>query len=335
MGIKEAKAKLDAAAAGKGGGDDENGEETSSSDIDLKRKTKPEEGEDVEISLEDDDDEPGETTTAGQSRAEKKKERGRGFAQERDEERAAAQRERDRADRLEASLLEVTRRMAPDKKEEDPLDGEIKNIEKRLEGLAQRAEALGQKITPEQEKEIRAEAADLRRQEGRVNFKIAARESREEEVRRSGGIPPEVRARQAADHASLASDYPELYSYSATTKDGNRYYPGLEWARGEYKKRTAKSGEGLNMKVLRECLKEAEREFGFGSSRDVSAGQRAKFSGVPRGGHGGRANEQKSFTMTPEHRRMANAMYKHVKNEGERFKLYAKKVGKRILEKSA
>lgn len=339
MGMKEAKAKLDAAAAA---AKDGKGEETSGDDIDLKRKTRPPEddGKDIEVSLEEDDDDndgdaAGEPDTGGKSRADKKRERGRGFAAERDAEREAAQRERERADRLEATLLEVTRRSLPEKdKQEDPLAKELKDVDDRLEGLAERAAALGAKITPEQEKVIKEEARALRRKEAAIHFKMEAREARDEEIRRTGGITPEVRAQQLALKTSLETEFRDVYTLTRTAPDGTVYWPALSHAKGEYEKR--RQGRAMDLKLLRECLKDAEREFGLGNTRDVSDGQRAKFSGVPRGGHGGgRGDAPRSFTMTAEHRRMANAMFKHVKNEGERFKLYAKRIGSKIQEKAA
>ena len=332
MGMKEAKEKLDAAAAKAAGKEPA---DVSSDDIELKRKTRPPEDDanDVEIDISDDDDaEEGGDAEEKEPRSERRRRRGEGLEKERLESAARAEQERIRADRLEASLLEVTRRLAPKEKESDPFDTELKDIEKRLEGLAERAAALGDKITPEQEKAIRSEATELRRQEGRVNFKIAAREDRNEQMRRSGGVSPEETARNLAVKTSLETEFRDVYSLSRRAPDGSAYYPALNYAKGEYTKRNA--GGGLDLKLLRDCLKEAEKSFGLGNSRDVSSGQRAKFSGVPRGGHGG-GEVRQSFTMTPEHRRMANSMYKHIKSEPERFKLYAKKIGKKIMAKSA
>jgi hypothetical protein len=104
----------------------------------------------------------------------------------------------------------------------------------------------------------------------------------------------------------------------------------VAYAEGEFRKLRA-TGRPDSQETLDLAMNAARRAFNLTKEPPPSDVQKSRFAGSPRG-QGAPGREPGVVRMTPELRRMANAKYSHVKDEEARYKLWANKEGKMLLE---
>lgn len=104
----------------------------------------------------------------------------------------------------------------------------------------------------------------------------------------------------------------------------------VAYAEGEFRKLRA-TGKPDSQETLDLAMNAARRAFGLSKEPPPSDVQKSRFTGSPRG-QAVPGREPGVVRMTPELRRMANAKYSHVKDEEARYKLWANREGKMLLE---
>jgi hypothetical protein len=272
--------------------------------------TSNDEVEEIPVDSDDDDEEP---AAASPSRDDKKRERGRRFS----EEKVQAERERDELRQQNERLLRVLESQRPSGQPAST-GPDMKDIEERRQKLtedrrlvAERIAYLGNKITPEQEKEIIDRVSKI--DDELYDLRAEKRERQKQASERSKPqVPEEVGYIRSKFHHVLRNG------------DAARY------AQGEYLRLRAK-GHPDGPETFERSLQEAEREFRLGNT-DVSRGQRDKYSGAPSGAGGnGGSGGPRTIRMTPDRMKQADAAFPHIKDEKKRYEHFAKTVGPKIL----
>lgn len=278
----------------------------------------------VDVSGDDeggDDDQGGEEQQPAargkkQTREERKAARGR-LRQENDQLRQQQQELTARTERLENALNQAIsggRREQDQHRQQgdgrqDQTDAELESVYEEMQGLSAQVEALGNKITPQQLQTLtkRYRQLDARKHE-LIAERVAARNAPRED--------PTSRMREA-----LRFSYSDVYAKPSAVR----------WAQGWFHMQVAK-GREAGPDLVRESLDEARKEFGMGRAAPTDQ-QRARFTGVSRGGTGAGAAPTTKVTLTKSQMKMADTAYGHVKDKNVRYQMWAKKAGKRLAEK--
>ena len=106
------------------------------------------------------------------------------------------------------------------------------------------------------------------------------------------------------------------------------------FASGEFLRLVAK-GAPRNTETGEKAFQAAEREFGLGATREVSAGQREKYRSAPQSNTGNSGSNARTYTMTPERRKLADARFWYIKEPKKRYDAFAREMLKKQDEREA
>jgi hypothetical protein len=288
-------------------------------------KKKPEESapeEEPELSTEpeeqEEEDEP-------PSRGERRAARGRSRQAELEEELEQARRERDEA-RTQAMAFLARQPVQPQtngKTEEDPLGKEWKDIQREtrvLQAEWRARNAQGQPALTQAEIDAFEERGwELEQRKHDVAYRAAAKKH----------APPPSQGPQG-EHAVM------LTMIKAEFPDVVGHPQAAQYADAMFRAKRAR-GAPDTMETRRAALMDARKEFQLGpvtTSRQPSAATKARFAGPTRGAGGGGDERPTTIRMTREHKRQADAMFPHIKDDGKRHAHWAKTVGADIARES-
>lgn len=237
-------------------------------------------GDDGMFTVPDDQDEEEPKLT----RAEKKRLRYDEARREADEARAEAQRERQVREDYERRLAAIEmERQREVEKQGDPYVTEIARLEKEERDLYQRKPQ-----TKEEADELGNKAFALRRRQNELIAERAARSAQQPQQQYN------------PFQQAMMARYPEVFS------DRRAYH----WAVSRENMLMAEHGQGTNPQIVEQALREArERYFPSDENRrrDVSEGDRSRYSGTSRGASGG-GGAQQTRKLTKQEYRMAVAL---------------------------
>lgn len=271
----------------------------------------------IEVSLDpdDDDDEPDATDPEPvASRKERRKERGK-LREEADRLRVeVADRDRRLAD-AEARIARVDGyiqgQRAAGGSQADPLDAKLKEIEQENQAVVDQYNAIGDKATPLQLEQWRRKATELRHREYEI---IAERRDR-------ARAPSAEQQAQGERERLLLAKYPELGDPKIRA-----------WAEARSKQLDLE-GHAAGWDRTETVMREARAKFNGRKEPDPTMPR--KLAGMPRGASGGGASggSRRTFTMDAGHQAVADQMFKHIKDDKQRYTHYARTVGAKILAK--
>jgi hypothetical protein len=227
----------------------------------------------------------------------------------------------ERARRIEAQMAALEQRLSsqqqysPGIQTEDPSEKELREIRARQKDLRNLYAA-------------RYASKDMSQEEGdRYNSEFEDLENRATEVVVSRKLQEHLSSQKGNDlNQMLQIKYMDL-AYNPQARSS---------ALGLYTMKVA-DGARPGPELLEEVADETYRKYKIGPYKkgiSPSSGAKAKLSGNPTGGTGGRSsgnNKLKKIVMTRELRRMADAMYPHLEPK-ERYETWAKNVGSKALE---
>lgn len=267
---------------------------------------------DTEVRMEQ-DDATGKEVAVVQTRADKKRER---FTMREENERLRKENEeaKTRLARLEGAF--IARQNVRD--ETDEPDSDEAEFEEKYSALQkQHSEAYrqliakGHQVTQTDKDEYQRLSAKIERQ------RIEMTADRLLEKRQAA---LSQRAGQEVMRTAIRTRHEDVYQKPQA----------VAYAEGEFRKLRA-MGKPDSAETLDVAMNAARRAFGLSKEPPPSEAQKARFAGSPRG-QGAPGKEPGVVRMTPELRRMANAKYSHVKDEEQRYKLWANREGKMLLE---
>jgi hypothetical protein len=296
-------------------------------DIDTEEETELKPGEQiVEVDEPDDDAEPAEPASASPEERASRRERraarrdrlveessARAEAAER---RAAAAEERAHNLAQQAIARPAARDRAPDT-EADPLDVERKRIirdrvafNRRYQDISARS-AKGE-ATEKEIEELEQEGLDL---EDRVQENAVARHMRK-------NAPQQVDPRVIANQARMRSIAPEL--------DDPRFQRIFKPL---WDLEVARAGKD-DFPEFEAAVTKARAELGGGPQRrpERTASELSKHTGISRGATSSAPTGARTVVLTKEDKRMANAAYRHIKDEDERYKTFAREVKSKMAD---
>jgi len=286
---------------------------------------RPDKDEPVEVDVDKAEDElEGLSDKQKESRSERRRNRYR----ELQEERSSAVKRAEEAERREREaremLLQVSRQSmpqaAPRPEEPDPLDKELDQTfaEQRL--LYQQHNSRTTAPSQEEFEAFDRKARELQKKILVLGGRIALRET---------GVkaqnPQEVRDQVVREQ--MMQHHGDVLGQQNTQM----------YCDGVWRQLRAK-GKPDDWSTLEEAAEMTRKAFGMPSrSRrpQPSESYKAKLSGSSRGsGATSQDSGPRVVTLTKEHKAMANAMYKHIPSESERYKRWAAGPGKRLLDKT-
>lgn len=199
----------------------------------------------------------------------------------------------------------------------DPIDSEIEDVYNRQNRLFQeyqRAEAAarakGEQMDPSIRSQYEREAMDL---DGR---KTALH------IRKAGYQQPNPQqAQQMQVQAMISAQHPDVMGHAKAKG----------WVQNRYNQMLLE-GRQDSWDTLQNAMDEARQQFHLsrGNSTRPTYDQRSRYTGHSKGSQGSSTNS-KSYRMTSEDKRMANALYSHIDDEGKRLQMWVNKVAKRKL----
>lgn len=237
---------------------------------------------------------------------------------------AEAQRRADEAERRaqeaerraqELARIAAERRETPRAPEprEDPHQAEIDRMWREQRLLYQEIEARSGSMTREEVAEY-----DRKVREATEGYHRAIARQEAAKAARGGDDPGRLAA------AAMAAQHPDVYGNDRA----------LAYAKSYYEMQRAR-GRPANQEVFQEALQAARRDIlghkGKPAPRPRTSADKARYAGSPRAGRG-EAPVKRSFTMTKEDRNLADALYSHIKDPVARRKMFARSVGKDLID---
>lgn len=278
---------------------------------------------DLEAGADDAEDEGGEeegAEGARPTRAERRAERGR-IKQERDELREQNRQLSERVAKMEGALetsMRDTRARAERTDDGDPLQAEYNGILDEQETLAEQIDALNErykgKIPEAQMGRLRERARqlDLRKHE------IAAERTARRNAPAADPMADQKRAFQMA--------YSDVFADPAAK----------EYARGEFSRLVHHPNPALrkpnNQATLKLAMENTRKEFGMSRPAPTET-ERARTSGVSRGGTGGGNARSSIVGMGAFEKGLADKAFPHIKKDEERWNKWANTAGRKMLER--
>lgn len=283
------------------------------------------EGPKIRVAPDDDDDDGDDdapsVSTEPASRQEKKRNRYR----EAREAAEAARREtaelRGQLQQMATILQERSRQAEPKAEQKDPYQEKLDSIAREQRLLYSEINARGNTLSQADLDKYEQRANELRRQE----IDIAA-ERKFAQLRQQ---TPQPDQHANAVQAMLQLQNSDVYGNAEAVNLARAYFD-LQVKRG-------RTGD---YELHQEAMDFTRKQLGMtprnGSSRAPSQADRAKYAGVPRGGggSGGDSDTVETVTMGKDFRRIADAMYGHIKDEKKRYEMWAKGPGRRAIQKA-
>lgn len=299
--------------------DDKGAEEANRKAVEEVKKKAAEKEEDgegpIEIAVGDDDDDD-DDAPAPPSRREKRANRYR----EQIERAERAERDRDalnqRIAQLEANLRQPPP-APPGPPEPDPLETELDKVMHEQDVLYQSYQQRAASLSPAEHEAFTKKARDLQRKMLLLGGQMA--------VRKEGGAQDPQQMRRAMVAERMMQDHGDVIS-----DEKKRMYADGEW------RRLVARGAPDNWDTVEKAMEATRDAFGMQRKRPVapSASLKSKLSGVSKGAGGGAGEGRTTVTMTESYKRMADAMYPSIKDKGARYRLWANKVGRKLVDKT-
>lgn len=257
-----------------------------------------------------------------ESRSEKRQNRYRAAQ----EARTAAEKRAEEAERRESQtremLLNIQRQMQqpqqPQQQKPDPLDEELNSVFKEQDLLFRDYNARAAQMTAAEHEEYANKVRALQR---RLLVTGARLGMREEGINRQPD-PRQLHAMMVAQR--LKDDHDDLMS----DQQRQMHFDGV-W------RQLRAEGKPDNWNTINEAAEISRRRFGLPSKNKQapSDSYKRKLSGATRGGGAGAGDSPRVVTMNKQHRAMADASYRHIKDPTERYKRWAAGPGKKLIER--
>lgn len=253
-----------------------------------------------------------------QTRAERKAERGR-LKDELEATRGQNRELLERVSRMEGALQQSMRDTRDSSRragaeEDDPLQAELDDVFDQQEALSAQIAQVGKHMTADQERNFLAKA---RRLDIRKHELIAERTAR----RNAPRADPEAEQRRAFQAA-----YADVFENEAA-----KQYAKAEFLRLVHHPNPAMRKPD-NKETLRLAMENTRKEFGM--SRPAPTEQeRARTSGVSRGGTGGGGKRENMVGMGKFEKGLADKAFPHIKDDKTRWNKWAQTAGKKMLER--
>jgi hypothetical protein len=200
----------------------------------------------------------------------------------------------------------------------DPIDAELERANAERIALddhyAARYRDSNNPLTQEELKGFKDRAVAL---EDKKTMLIA------EKVARRSGMQQQQSAGEQAVRAYLAANFPEA----------SQSQQALAYAGGIQAQRAAEGKAPWSVEVIHEAMTAAEKRFAMGKYRSGAPREpdpvlRDRYVAAPRGASGGSSKGgERTVTMTKEFRQMADKAFPHIKDDGKRWRHWAKEVG--------
>lgn len=292
--------------------DDEKGGDDKGGPLERFQKQVKDLTEDSEVHMEEDET-TGKEVAVVQTRADKKRER-LSMREENERLRKENEETKTRLARLEGAYMA---RQIKDNTADEADDGEEEfetryaDLQKQHTDAYRALVAKGHQVTQADKDEYQKLSAKIERQ--RIEM-TAERLIEKRQAYQSQRTTSDVM------RAAIRTRHEDVYQKPAA----------VAYAEGEFRKLRA-TGKPDSAETLDLAMNAARRAFGLSKEPAPTETQKSRFTGSPRG-QAAPGREPGVVRMTPELRRMANAKYSHVKSEEERYKLWANKEGRTLLD---
>ena len=279
-----------------------------------------------QISLEEpekDDDDASEAEPEPQTRKQKRQARG--------QLRKEAEAQRERADRLERELQEFKEKSEREGRENflrqvqqaqqqrpqgpDPLDKELEGVHAREDSILARYNALPEDQRAAKQAEYLGEMRKLEAEKTAIA------------VRKAMGANPQQNhqpSQREIGNAILASRFPDVF----------RNQKAQNWGWARYQQLLA-DGKADGLDLAAQAMQEAAEHYGLASPPDARQTDKNRHMSTSRAGRATEASETKTFVMTPLWKSMADESHSHIKNPGERYRVWAREVGTKLKASGA
>lgn len=291
--------------------DDKEGTEDKGGPLERFQRQVKELTDDSEVHMEEDAT-TGKEVAVVQTRADKKRERGT-MREENERLRKENEETKLRLARLEGAYMARQTRDSTDEEDDGEAEFEARyaEMQKQHTDAYRQLLAKGHNATQADKDEYQRLSAKIERQ----RIEMTAERLMEKRMAAQA-----QRTSQEVMRAQIRTRHGDVYEKPAA----------VAYAEGEFRKLRA-TGKPDSQETLDLAMNAARRAFGLSKEPPPSDVQKSRFAGSPRG-QAAPGREPGVVRMTPELRRMANAKYSHVKDEEARYKLWANKEGKALLE---
>lgn len=281
----------------------------------------------TEVDVDEAEDELGARPDASSEMRESRNERRRNRYREAQEEAAMARREADDLRRQNQQFMEMLQRQqAPQAPQGPPPKSEVEELEGRWNDIARQQDLLyrdynsRKQVTPQEQEEFARKSRELQMQMTVTGGEIA--------LRRAGvQKPPDERQIRATIQAErLHSEHGDIVG-----DERKRMYADGEW------RKLIAWGKPNDWSTICEAMERTRQAYGLPlkSRQAPSESYKRKLAGSARGAGASTGSESRNtVVMGKAEKRMANAMYSHISDEGERYKRWAASAGKKILDSS-
>jgi hypothetical protein len=277
----------------------------------------------IEVSLDadDDDDEVVETEAQqGPSRQDKKRQRGQNLVQQARDEAETARREaaelRGRLDTLERQRQQP----APQQPTRDPLEDEAVSVRRehaayvtRYQDALNRAAQEKRQLAQNEVDAYEKEGWDLKDRMDDLGYRRAAKRHAQ----------PGISAAQIQQQAQIAR-VQQLHGDLLSVPKSQQLF----MAHWQLKLAEGRPDTEDTMNAAAESARVALGVSPRNGRPPPTQGQKARLSGSPKGGGVATGNEGGNLVLTKELKRMADASLAHIRDPKERYKVFARTVGK-------
>lgn len=295
------------------------------------RKKKAEDAEKVAVSPEDEeapridvterDDEDDDDVTEDKQERPSRKERRKNRYREAMERAEAAERRAEQAEQQARQAFMISQQQAltqkPAESSKDEFKEKLDAVYREQEMLYRELNMKGQNIRPDEVERIEQRAREL----DEMKHEIIAQRLRKKEPGQAQGAP----TGDMVTAAMIQMEYPDVCDNPQV----------LAWAQSYYGMLRAEGRPGTLVE-LREAMEKARQRYRLPTAKNgrkppPSPVSRSRYEGFSRGQAGATEEPEQEVVMSKAFRKMANAMYPHVKEEKKRFEMWAKGAGKRAL----
>lgn len=270
---------------------------------------------DIEVDTSDDDDDDDDEASARPSRAERRRDRGRNLVSEANLRAEAAERRAAEAERIARDVASRIQ-AAPKQEEKDPADDELEKAYADQKSMYREYEARKAARTLTE-----ADINDFEKRGREIEQRKLTAVAKKLQASNRGPSPDEVVAR--VRQQQLAEEHSDIIS--------NPQH--FTWVRGRMQQELAE-GKPDTKATVDAVMDLARRKFGLtprGGRPAPSDAAKRRLGGMSRGG-GSASEGGAKITMTKELRNLADAAYGHIKDDKERYRMWAKGPGRRLQE---
>lgn len=264
-------------------------------------------------------DEPSVDTTSEEERTQSRREKRAARYKRMQEERDEMARERDllrEQMKTNNMLLETLRRQQqPAQAGADPESARLEELRQTKRRIWDEASRNGQNLTAEQVAALESEAEKIADEEMRIKVSRYMREA---------GVKPHDP--QEAQRNELMARHPDVFGNAAAQRMAAGFFD-VEVAMGrvtDIASRRAAEDRAADR---------ARQELGLTPvGREPSSRSRARYEGAPRGNSSREEPRKRTIQMTDARKRMANALFSHIEEPAERYKMWAETAGRDLID---